>query len=117
MKTFLCPVLLATMLGFAHAQEVYISTPTEENDAVEYQPPVVYLAPVVYNGPVVYQAPVTYVTVFNSPDQYAYEPACHRDCEPRSTVVYIGGGQVHYAVSPRCNAGSTITVIGSSHFR
>lgn len=117
MKTLLCSVLLAVGLGGVHAQDAAIVISSDGSQPIDYQPPVIYTAPVVYNAPVVYEAPVTYVTVVNATDPYAYQPACYAPCEAPSTVTYIGGGQVSYSVSPCCNVGSTVTVIGHSRFR
>lgn len=78
--------------------------------------PVVYDTPVVYTGQVTYLAPV----VYNAPVVYATTPAvavdtgyARRDCEPASTVVYIGGGSVRYQES-RNNCGSTVVYIGGN---
>ena len=116
MKTTLFLLLLAGSIGAARAQDVYDSDYPQAAvavPAVVYQAPVTYAAPVVYQAPVIYNAPVFY----GSPVGYALNAcgACE-DTAVRSTVTYIGGGNVRYQVSPRCNNGSTVTVIGGSWY-
>jgi hypothetical protein len=107
-----------TAVPAVHAQDQYTDTAQPANTV---QPtdfaavaPVVYETPVVYTGQVIYQAPV----VYNAPVVYATTPAVavdtvrpERDCQPASTVVYIGGGNTRYQES-RNNCGSTVTYIG-----
>jgi len=124
MKTTLFLFVLTVSLGVARAQDAGYADYSDYStaQAADYQPPaVVYNAPVAYSAPVVYNMPV----VYNAPVYYglpmtamgcalnACAAAC-QDYSARSTVTYIGGGHVSYQVSPRCNNGSTLVVIGSS---
>jgi hypothetical protein len=108
-KTTFALLVLAGSFAAARAQDATCTT----DQAACPTPTVVYDAPVVYNAPVVYQQPV----VYNAPVYYA-TPGCApiaycEDASARSTVVYIGGGNVRYQAS-RCNSGSTVTYIGGS---
>lgn len=76
---------------------------------VVYGTPVVYTGQVTYLAPVVYNAPVIYTTT--TPAVPLDTGCARRDCEPVSTVVYIGGGSTRYQES-RNNCGSTVTYIG-----
>jgi hypothetical protein len=118
MKTTLLLLVLTASLGAARAQDADYSDYASAEDqapSVVYNAPVAYSAPVVYNMPVVYNAPVYYglPTMAMGCALNACASACH-DYSTRSTVTYIGGGHVAYQVSPPCNSGSTVTVIGSS---
>lgn len=113
MKKILYLFLFTVSIAVARAQDAAYpaSQPVEGLvPAVVYQAPVMYAASVVYQMPVVYNAPVYYVTPTVAPVACAPVAPCP---EPpaRSTVLYIGGGQVRYQVSS-CNSGSTVTYIG-----
>ena len=119
MKTTLLLFVLTASLGIARAQDADYSdyAPADyQAPAVVYNAPVSYAAPVVYNMPVVYNAPVYYGLPMMAMGcaLNACNSACYNDYSARSTVTYIGGGHVAYQVSPRCNNGSTLVVIGSS---
>jgi len=108
--------LLTATAGFALAQD---AVPSDYQPSGYVVPPVVYEAPLIYAAPVVYQAPVVYYApvYYGSPEVYAPAPCEARACDnlaSRSTVTYIGGGQTRFQVAPRCNYGSTVTVIGHS---
>lgn len=116
MKTTLLLLSLAASIGAAHAQDVYDSDYSQEVTpaaAVVYEAPVTYAAPVVYQAPVIYYGPVFY----GMPMGYALNAcAACQDTAIRSTVTYIGRGNVRYQVSPACTTGSTVTFIGRSRF-
>jgi hypothetical protein len=123
MKATLFQFVLTVSLGMARAQDAdysdYSTYPPEDYQvpAVVYNAPVVYAAPVVYNAPVIYNAPVYYGLPMMA--MGCALNACSSVCQnygPRSTVTYIGGGQVRFQVSPRCNDGSTVVFIGGSWF-
>ena len=116
MKTTFSLLLLTVAIGVARAQDADYSEGPPEGYPV---PAVVYEAPVVYNAPVVYQAPVVYnaPVFYGMPMDYALNAyAACQDCAVRSTVLYIGGGNVRFQLSPPCNYGSTVTVIGGSWY-
>jgi hypothetical protein len=122
MKTTFFLFVLTVSLGAARAQDADYSDYSSDQAPADYQAPaVVYNAPVVYSAPVVYNMPV----VYNAPVYYGLPMmamscalnACSSACNDysyhaRSTVTYIGGGQVSYQVSPACNTGSTLVFIG-----
>lgn len=124
MKTTFFLFVLAISLGAARAQDAdysdnsdYSIEPATEYQApaVVYNAPVTYAAPVVYNMPVVYNGPVYYGLPMMAMG-YALN-ACSSACNDynyrsRSTVVYIGGSQVRFQVSPPCNTGSLLVIIG-----
>jgi hypothetical protein len=115
-KTFLLFVITA-VIGVARAQDADsdYSTADYQAPAVVYNAPVAYAAPVVYNAPVAYYGPVYYG--LPSMAMSCALNACasaSRDYSTRSTVTYIGGGHTGFQVSPPCNNGSTLVVIGSS---
>ena len=116
MKKTLFLFVLTASIGAARAQDYYDSDYPQQvvpAPAVIYEAPVTYAAPVVYQAPVIYYGPVFYGSPANCALN-AYS-AC-QDLAVRSTVTYIGGGQVRYQVSPRCNDRSTVTVIGRSWY-
>ena len=105
------PVQLTDQQAPAPAMAAPATTPAAPT--IVYDAPVVYTAPVIYQAPVVYNAPVSYNN-YNVAPVCAPVPAdCDRNCEPASTVVYIGGGQTRYRYSDACStSGSTVTYIG-----
>lgn len=110
MKTVLPLFLLAVSISAARAQDENagaIQAADTQAPAVVYETPTIYTGQVIYQAPVVYNAPVVYAAA----PVAAVAPACQSECEPVSTVVYIGGGHVSYQESrPQC--GSTVTYIG-----
>ena len=123
MKTILPLFLLAVSIAVARAQDEYANAgqPADApSPTIVYETPTIYTGQVIYQAPVVYNAPVVYETPPVVP--VALAPvvpdalACQTECEPASTVVYIGGGHFGYQES-RNNCGSTVTYIGGGSRR
>jgi len=106
---------MAASLSLARAQAADCAIPSGDGSApvIVYQTPVVYEAPVIYEGPVIYSTAI-YVTTADALRGCANSGY---SCPPRSTVMYIGGGQTSYSYSPACDGGSTVTYIGGSFHR
>jgi hypothetical protein len=99
---FVAGLLATTPL---HAQSVCVPGAGAYGCPVAYPMPVIYQAAVAYMAPVIYQAPVYYFS------PVAATPV--RDCQPVSTVIYIGGRYSHtrnfYA---SCNSGTQVIYFG-----